>query len=124
MYLESVDILARRYELTLFYRSSEPGSSKHLHSLYEQESILKEILRDYRGACRSYNTIKRPVKPIETFEFMLSSTEMEIAKIVMDKYPLQAIERLERASIRMKRFGEGTMIERIKGLEDMAYSRL
>ena len=121
---DPIHIMARADDLNYLYRQTEYGSKKHFQALLEEKKALVEIVTNYEGAVRKYRTLTRQPLTKDRYEFMLCGIKMEIAKIKLETNPLLAINELESAQKIMRKYGQGTLVKRIKGLLDIAYSNL
>ena len=121
---DSIHSMARADDLNRLYRQTEYGSDKHFRALVEEKKALCKIVSNYDGAVKNYLTISRKPLPREHYEFMLCGIKIEIAKIKMDSNPLLAIKELEGAQKIMRKYGYGTITQRIKTLIDEAYAKL
>jgi len=113
---DPVHIMARANDLRLIYENTAPKSDKMIKVLYQEKRALDDICKNYNGAKSRFQTLKKDMHPLENYEQMLCSIKIQIAQIIKDKEPKQAILELETANEIIKKYGKGKYTKEIDKL--------
>ena len=113
---DDVHIVARCINLRDIYKTTAPKSEKHLSIMYEEKRALKNIVTDYDGAKKRFNTISRQIAPKPKYEFLLGSVKTEIAKFLLEKEPKTALIELQEARTIFEALNEKKAIQKVNSL--------
>ena len=113
---DDVHIVARCHDLRDIYKASDPKSDKLLKTMYEEKRALSNIVNDYSATEKRYNTISRKMAPKSKYEFLLGSTKIEIAKILLEKEPKTAAIELKEARVIFEKLEDVKAIAKIDQL--------
>ena len=113
---DDVHIVARCIDLRDVYKSLDPASDKLLKVMYEEKRALNNIVNDYSGAQKRFNTISRKMAPKEKYDFLLGSVKLEIGKLLLKKEPQTALIELKEAKIIFEQLNDTKAIDKINSL--------
>ena len=113
---DPVHIMARSRDLAQIYKETAPGSPEHLKILYKEKRALCDILKNYEGLGNRHKTQATGLKPKENYERMLCFVLVDIAKIVRNTDPKQAIEELKLAQDIISQHEKGNISYQIERL--------
>jgi hypothetical protein len=113
---DPVHIMARANNLRLFYAKTKPESPEYLKFLYEEKRALVDICKKYEGSNKRFKTITTEMKSIASYEKMLASIKIEIARNILKKNPKLAKEELLSAQSLLLKYGKGKGSQEIEEL--------
>lgn len=113
---DPVHIMARCEDLRRIYSITSPQSDKLLKILYEEKRALNGIINNYEGAKNRFCSVKREMKPRENYQILLGFIKLQIAKIIKESKPKEAIEELKGAYELISSVGKGDYTEEIERL--------
>lgn len=113
---DPVHIMARANDLKEIYKITQPGSKKHIKTLYEERRALTKICNEYEKVKLRYCTRKREMKPIESYELKLAAIKFELAEFIALENPKEAIKELNSVLEIMSKFGDGNLTKRCQKL--------
>jgi hypothetical protein len=110
---DQIHIMARTNDLKNIYAKTEYGSEKHLKTLYAHKRSLKQIITNYDGCEKRYQTMSRRMQPKENYELKYCKTVLEIARITKDTEPKQTLQELLAAKEIISAFPAGKASKQI-----------
>ena len=113
---DPVHIMARCENLRRIYSVTEPGSEKLLKVLYEEKRALNYISKNYQGAQNRFKTLKSEMKPPENYQIMLGAIKIQIAKIIKNSKPNEAINELKEAKELLGKNKNGELLQEVDKL--------
>lgn len=113
---DPVHIMARCENLRRIYSITEPQSDRLVKVLYDEKRALTNICKNYSGAQNRFMSISKKMKPLENYEKMLAAIKLQLAKIIKNKEPNNAIFELESAYELLCKYGKSKDTEQIEAL--------
>lgn len=113
---DCVHMMARLNDLRKVYWMRYDRFRDYLSVLFKQEKCLKVLDNDYDNAVNSYRTINRQPADKHYYSRMLAFVRVEIAKLIKNKQPQEAIERLFAAKTFFIQSGEFQPLNYINSL--------
>lgn len=113
---DPVHIMARANDLKEIYKISQHGSKKHLQILQTEKRALTDICTNYEGVQKRYRSLKREMRPVESYELKLAAIKFEIAEILQKTNKNAAIEELNSAAQILENHGNGNLTNKITNL--------
>ena len=116
---DPIHIMARANDLKEIYKYTKPNSDLHLRVLYDEKRALNDIINNYEGATKRYNTQTTTMKPRENYIEKLAAIKLEIGEVLYEREDFNGAKiELQEALRIYKEIGEGPNSERIKALLD------
>jgi len=112
---DPVHIMARTDDLRRVL-SPERDRERLVRVLYDEKRALNDICNKYDSVKKRYNTLTRKMKPVEQYRVKLAAIKVDIAELIMDENPKQAICEITEAKEIMQSFGKGTITKKIDNL--------
>ncbi len=109
-YNDPVHIMARCNDLRKIYSITEPQSDKLLKILYTEKRALASICKNYNNAQNRFQTLETKLKPLENYEILLGKVKLQIAEIIKDKSPKEALEEATEAYKILKKHGIANLL--------------
>lgn len=113
---DPVHIMARCEDLRKIYSITEPQSNRLVKVLYEEKRALNNICKDYSGAQNRFMSISKKMKPLQNYQIMLCRIKIQLAKIIKDSDPNNAIYELESAHEILSKYKKGKYLQEIEAL--------
>ena len=111
---DPIHIAARANDLKEIYKYTQFGSEKHLKVLYDEKRALTKVFNNYDYAKNSYNTLKREIKPKETYHYILGIIQAEIAQVIKKTNPKLALEEALSSYDILCNFGKGKITDKLE----------
>ena len=110
---DPVHIMARANDLKEIYKISQNGSKKHLQTLQTEKRALLDICNNYEGVKKRYQTLKRKMRPVDSYELKLAAIRYEIAQVLQKTNKNEAIQELHSALQILGKHEDGRLTSKI-----------
>lgn len=101
---DPIHMFARARDIAEIYKKTDPGCDTHVKYLRIANKALKDLCKNYSTTADSrFHKISRDLKPLESYEFLLCSTKMDIIKYTYKQDPHNAKYELELAKDLLKK---------------------
>lgn len=113
---DPVHIMSRCENLRQIYKIEAPHSREMLKILRTEKKALQEISTNYDKVKNRYKTVSRKMKPQDNYKMMLCAIKIELAKILKDESPKEALFELKSAYSDISQLGDGKFTKEINKL--------